>query len=106
MVKVGDTALPLHYIQQRVLRVKIGKILSNHPKNTSVGSGKQASEPSLRRLELILECVCAYDDKKGYHYGNQRVRMEDTFRFKSTLYTLPLIVKTIEVLPSRVLQSD
>lgn len=105
MVKAGDTGLPLHYIHQRVLKVEIRKILSNHPKNISVGSGKQASDPSLRQLELILECVCAYDDKKGYHYGNQRVRMGDTFRFKSILYTLPLIVKNIEVLPSKVLPS-
>ena len=105
MVKVGDPASPLGNIQTRLLRVEIKKILSNrevHPMEIDVGGGGWTWDVSFHRLELILECVCAYDDEKGYYYGRQKIRVGDAFIFESGLYRLPLVIQAIEIFPPKV----
>ena len=55
--------------------------------------------PKMRSIRLILECLCAYSDERGFYYGDESLRAGEEFRFRTKLYYLPLRIQKVEALP-------
>ncbi|MBI2881451.1 MAG: DUF4330 family protein [Candidatus Tectomicrobia bacterium] len=102
MIREGDRALPPREGAAQVLSLEVRRILrvsqSRKERMSPQGQVTSVPDPERRDVDLVLECLCAYD-RTGFHYGLQAFRAGDTVSFQTLLYALTLRLRKIEILP-------
>ncbi|MFQ5913631.1 MAG: DUF4330 family protein [Nitrospinota bacterium] len=103
MLREGDRAMPPKDIAPDMLRLEIKRVLRIDPSRIKTwnlqGEARVEVSAEKRDMELILECLCAHNER-GYHFGSLFIRAGGDGYFQTPLYQLPLIFRKVEVLPA------